>query len=97
MIFTVGKKYLYDDILERPENYTDGALYKRKGGIVFQTAVDAYGQINSKKWRGFEVYGVDADWDEDTYDIPGVVGMRALAAARPIITLHDALGQSQEV
>jgi len=91
MIFTIGRTTLYDDILEHPENYSCGALYKREGGIVFETHTEAYWYLCREKLKGFEVYGIDAHWDEDTVDIPGVVEMRALITPRPIVTLKEAL------
>jgi len=64
MIFTIGKKEIYEKYIDEDENAAKAA-----GGSVWRFWKDALAYLERTKQEGeFEVYAVDADWRDDTID-----------------------------
>lgn len=91
MIYTIGRTTGYDLALrENPTTVKCGRDGESHGGSVWRTPEEAQAYIDEHpaewwppEWppEEFGVYGVEADWDEDTYQV-GDEPWRAL--------LHDA-------
>lgn len=84
MIYTVGHMGLYEKFLEKNPGATLPA-----GGMVWETAREADAYL-AERPRGDEyaVYGVEADWQEDTESCPAdsAAGQRFLTRpARMVI------------
>lgn len=67
MIYTIGKTKLYESYFEmyadNPEEFQkSGRSEGYSGGTVFKTPLEALTACP----HGYSVYGVVADWDEDT-------------------------------
>lgn len=81
MIYTYGDRYVYDAPVEngktlmkvgRREKGADDGPYL--GGIVFKTGNQAEYYLNKNRKRlgdNYRTFGVEADWDADTYHIEG--------------------------
>ncbi|MFL5260412.1 MAG: hypothetical protein ACJ8AS_11715 [Hyphomicrobiales bacterium] len=91
MIYTFGLKKKYDAILAADPH----SFYKRgksnplgkpdRGGGVWKTPEDVRAYLRSKGWEDIrDVYGVDADWDRDTYQDPETPFRRLLRSARVV-------------
>lgn len=81
MIFTLGKTDLYESLLGLfPDACKAGRSDSEEGGSVWQTREEAQAACSPD----FTVYGVDADWDADTYtgDTGGRHLMRDAALVR---------------
>ena len=101
MIYTIGNQESYDDALRQNgaqgiKTLKMGRRDDYPGGYAFQTASDAARRIaEAYPGRGFAIYEVDADWDQDTY--PSAAGWwRNLKTDRPIIGRHVAEMNLQE-
>lgn len=57
MIYTVGLKRIYEEYIDK-----DPVAAKDAGGSVWETYEDA----KQYKRFGYDVYGVDANWDTET-------------------------------
>lgn len=70
MIYTIGHKVSYDKGIKelgykfRKVGKTEGY----KGGIVFKTYEDAATFLDYNEIYDYDVYGLLADWDNDTKD-----------------------------
>lgn len=95
MIFTIGNESLYKDAMQR-----HGELLKRGrddgitirddyiGGYAFKTKQEAQKRIDEAYANeGFAVFGLDADWEEDTYENPDGYWWRHLLRDAKIIGL----------
>lgn len=92
MIYTIGHRESYEQgFREQPTGkfaklgagtLADGEDYA--GGIVFKTREEAQEYIDSRKslCYTYDVYGVEADWDEDTDNVIGEYGRRLLKTSR---------------
>ena len=62
LIYTLGRKSIYDPLFGRPRKPMKG-----KGGSVWETHGDAEAyRMCMREKREYGVYGVVADWDRDT-------------------------------
>lgn len=86
MIYTIGNKTSYDAALA-DESQTPvlkvGVRDDYPGGIVFRTEKEA----RENCLEGYDVYGLEADWDRDTYWSTCDGGYRALRIDRPVRSL----------
>lgn len=102
MIFTIGNRESYDDLVR--QNGAKGVCVLKlgrrdgyPGGYAFQTATDAARRIaEAYPGRGFAIYEVDADWERDTYS-SAAGWWRNLKTDRPIIGRHMAETNRQEL
>ncbi len=60
MIFTVALKEVYDEYIER----VGAAAARDKGGTVWETFEEACWYLQSKNLESYDVYQVDAEWDD---------------------------------
>lgn len=81
MIFTIGNKQQYDSLIQER-----GSIKKGKTGSVWKTDEDAIVHLNRASISGFQIYGVEADWDLDTEEIKGE-SWRALNRSADIVVL----------
>lgn len=82
MIFTVGKKAIYDPLFE-----TIDVITKAAGGSVWNTYEQAEDYLREVNPAGFEIYGVQADFVKDTTDGGG--SWRTLTKSAALIKLTD--------
>lgn len=84
MIFTIGKKEIY-------EKYIDDDPDPRKavGGSVWKFHKDAKAHLAASDDRDeFDVYAVDADWDKDTMQEEDGVAWRSLTRAAKLLKVR---------
>jgi hypothetical protein len=93
VIFTIGSQESYDRALHEATNlgrqlFKLGQTADYPGGYAFRTVSDAERRIaEAYPGRGFAVYELDGDWDEDT--CPAANGWwRHLTHNRPILGRH---------
>ena len=60
MIFTVALKEVFDEYIER----VGASAVRGQGGTVWETFEEACWYIQFKELRAYDVYKVDADWDD---------------------------------
>lgn len=67
MIFTVGHTISYQEYFNNPKYWNNGVPQKAKGGSVWKTK-DEVLEYLSIGYHGeeFSIYGVLADWEQDT-------------------------------
>jgi hypothetical protein len=97
VIYTFGLKKKYDAAISAPL----GGFYKRgksnplnkpdRGGGVWKTPEEVRAYLKERGWEaGRDVYGVEADWDTDTYVDPEVPFRRLLRSAKVVkLTEND--------
>ena len=99
MIYTIGHAQRYLDMMRA--NGTRPVLKSGKspsgyyGGEVFATEKDAAAFISTLDerlgQRGFAVFGIEADWDRETYalpaDVPAGLWNRHLLESKPLVLL----------
>ena len=72
MIYTVGFREAYDTLFEGPNQtikrgrQTVNGKMVYPGGMVFRTREDAQHYIDDNALGGYTVYGVRAEWGQDT-------------------------------
>ncbi|GEM_PF-1673469 len=88
MVYTYGRLAVYEPLLDRCVFRKRGRdLAGRhgkpyRGGLVFRTEDEVRAYLATKGWTRIRgIYGVLADWDADTYEIPGKPGHRLLRDA----------------
>lgn len=64
MVYTVGKKAQYNSFIKNDENAS-----KLAGGSVWRTVAEA--REHTDEAGTYDIYGVIADWDNDTEVVPG--------------------------
>lgn len=62
MIYTVGKTSIYEKSLD-----SNPKLDKLKGGSVWKTINDVEKYLEESNAKGYSIYGIEADWNKDTY------------------------------
>lgn len=67
MIYTIGDRTLYDPLFDEGAPSIQGLTSTSEGGMVFIT----YEEAEEHCPHGYTVYGVDADWYNDTTPSPG--------------------------
>jgi len=85
MIYTVGKRILYDLYMARDSNASKGV-----SGSVWETFAQAKA-YRDKQAPYFGLYGVDADWEKDTKDIG--MSFRALTRDAKLIAIDEKTGE----
>lgn len=86
MIYTIGHTESYEEYFKvRPFPMKLGKYDDYPGGSVWKTYPEALAQI-LHKCDGYSVYGVLADWDTDTEEIPGYC-MRNLIRTSPLVRI----------
>jgi len=83
MIYTLGRIDVYEKYMASDPNAA-----KRKGGSVWET----YDKVFAYLYMGtlhddFKIYGVEADWNDDTEFEEGAEGWRALKRNAKLIKL----------
>jgi len=80
MIFTVGKREIYEPYIEQDEH-----ACKAAGGSVWKEILDVKNYLHKNPMPDFDIYGVEADWLTDTkIDINGSGWHELLHKARLI-------------
>ena len=98
MIFTIGLRERYElaFTLIKPVNKLGKGVDRRGtpygGGWVWESEADARAFIAAKEYFDREVYGVLADWDLDTEQIPGEPYRRLLRDSE-MVQLAPASGE----
>lgn len=88
MIYTIGHRESYLRGLEAGQLYKTGRHDSYPGGYAFKTREDAQRRIDEAYDESYAVFGLDADWEQDT--VPSKHGWwHALVVDRPIILLQD--------
>lgn len=102
MIFTIGKKSAYDKALSKNGDVTKlgkiepggkdpvGNIYENgyEGGAVFETEMKARIYLSlATDCEGYDVYGVNADWEKDTYQAEPEEPFRSLLRNAKLIKL----------
>lgn len=98
MVFTIGHTTTYEEGIEtygknflklgRTPNYKypNGTIGYYDGGIIFRTEENAKQFLIEQELDDYSVYGVIADWEEDT--APSRDGSyRSLLVSKPILKL----------
>jgi hypothetical protein len=88
MIYTIGHRESYLRGLQQGVLYKLGRRKDYPGGYAFKTKEDAQRRIDEVYDDSYAVFGLDADWEEDT--VPSEHGWwHALIVDRPIIVLSE--------
>lgn len=67
MIYTIGNKQNYDKLLTSGNPvYKMGREGNYEGGYVFRSLREANKYLIDNKFDNYGIYGVNADWEEDT-------------------------------
>ena len=94
MIYTVGVRRNYEQILDGSSTPVklgkcqadDGSEYE--GGCAFQTIEAAASHLLERGLSEYGIYGMMADWEEDTYQIEGEPFRRLKRDAGLVRLLH---------
>jgi hypothetical protein len=98
MIYTFGRTSSYDEAFKantppmkvgRSEDYEGGSVWQTK--TAAQAFVDSLPNESCPDWRreDFSVYGVDASWENDTYQSDPSVSWRSLKRDALLIHLYE--------
>jgi len=87
MLYTIGKRELYEEYILKDPNAAKGIT-----GSVWKD-FESVKTYRNNRAPLFGIYGVIADWDEDTKDIGGE--FKALTRSAKLVFIDEETGEEQ--